>query len=99
MFIDASPAVRDKIRVTHDVDWIEVEEAFFTSAPPYPLDKRPQHKTKPPTQYFIAETFDERLLKVCFTIKDGTIWVKSAFDPDEADIIRFLKDGGIIGCL
>ena len=99
MLIDASRAVRDKLRDTHDVDWTEVEEAFFTSVPPYLLDVRPQHKTKPPTQYFIAETFDERLLKVCFTLKDGTIWVKSAFDPEESDIIRFLKDGGKIGCL
>lgn len=99
MLIDASKTVRDKLRDIHDVDWTEVEEAFFTSVPPYLLDRRPQHKTKPPTQYFIAETFDERLLKVCFTIKDGTIWVKSAFDPEENDIIRFLKDGGKIGCL
>jgi hypothetical protein len=99
MLIDASPAVREKIRDLHDVEWTEVEEAFFTSAPPYPFDKRPRHKTKPPTQYFIAETFDERLLKVCFTVKDDTIWVKSAFDPEEDDVIRFLKDGGIIGCL
>ena len=87
MLIDASRAVRDKLRDTHDVDWTEVEEAFFTSVPPYLLDVRPQHKTKPPTQYFIAETFDERLLKVCFTLKDGTIWVKSALIPKKPTLL------------
>jgi len=48
------------------------------------IDNRQQHKTKPPTRWFIAETDSMRRLKIVFiTYPSGDHVIKSAFEPDE----------------
>ncbi len=46
------------------------------------LDSREQHKTDPPTRWFIAETDFGRLLKVVYILKDGDLIIKTAYGPN-----------------
>lgn len=59
----------------------EVEQAFCNIEYGFLEDTREDHKTDPPTYWFVAETFKARILKVIFIReRDGKIWIKSAYD-------------------
>lgn len=94
--ISVSHEVIKKLETEHDVSIEEIEEAFFNSSEPYPIDKRPEHKTTPPTQYFIAPTFSGRYLKVVFILRlsEQKMIIKTAFDPEPIDFIKYLEAGG-----
>lgn len=49
-------------------------------------DTREEHKTKPPTMWFIADTNHFRRLKVVFIQqKSGDVVIKTAYEPDEIE--------------
>ena len=83
-----------KLEKEHDVSIEEIEEAFFNSIEPYPIDKRINHQTNPLTQYFIAPTFSGRYLKVIFIIRAQQISVKSAYEPSPIDLVKYMEAGG-----
>ena len=60
----ASDEIKYKLKAKHDVDFMEVEEAFSNFAGFMMIDDRAQHKTRPSTVWFLSETYDGRLLKV-----------------------------------
>lgn len=94
----ASPATKRKLAEEHSISFEEVEEAFFNSSPPFPVDTRPLNRTVPPTRWFISETMEGRVLKVIFIMRkeERRFVVKSAYEPDESDIIVYLGEGGRI---
>lgn len=75
-----------KLRDKHDVDRREVEQCFENKVGQYLEDDREDHRTDPATLWFIAPTNTGRLLKVVFIFIDGTIHLKSAFEPFESEI-------------
>ena len=77
-----SPLIKDKLEQKHRVKPGEVHECFFNQSGPYVEDTEEDHKTDPPSYWFIAPTNRDRLLKVIFVLRDGNLYLKSAFDAN-----------------
>lgn len=69
----------------------EIEECFANRSGTYLEDTREQHKSDPPTQWFIAETFYGRKLKIAFIQKDANTIIRTAYDPNKEEIRIFNK--------
>lgn len=77
-----SPGVLEKIVAKHKVDRREVEQCFENKCGSYLLDNREDHKSDPPTLWFVAPTNKGRLLKIVFIYRDGYLNLRSAYDAD-----------------
>lgn len=72
----------------------EVEQCFMNRLPGEPLeDRRAQHKTEPPTLWFIAETDKRRRLKIVYVEEGDDIDLKTAYDPNMTELAIFIKHG------
>jgi hypothetical protein len=54
-------------------------------------DTRLDHKTEPPTLWFIAKTDELRLLKVVFMELNGQYEIKTAYEPNENEVKIYEK--------
>lgn len=77
-----APDIRDKLLDKHQVKEGEVHECFFNKDGPYVEDTEEDHRTDPPTEWFLAQTDRGRLLKIVFVFRDGNLFLKSAFDAN-----------------
>jgi hypothetical protein len=80
MFI--SPAVREKLAdPTHQVTEDEILQCFANRDGRQCYDERPEHRSNPPTLWFVAETDYGRRLKVCYILHADTklVEIKSAY--------------------
>lgn len=91
MGITCSEKIKDKLQHKHGVSLKEVYECFLNREGPFLEDIRELHKTNPATQWFLAKTDKNRLLKVIFIEDDGEIILKSAYEPSEAVRDIYLK--------
>jgi hypothetical protein len=64
MDILITPSIRWKLKSKHSVAIKEVLEGFNNRTGKLLEDHRPEHKTSPPTYWFIAETDQGRSLKI-----------------------------------
>jgi hypothetical protein len=64
---------------------LEIEQAFHNRSGYYLVDDRAKNRTRPPTQWLMAETELGRRLKVCFMFHRQTqeFEIKTAYEPDE----------------
>ncbi|HAN4745194.1 hypothetical protein R1D35_25640 [Escherichia coli] len=85
MTIIISKEIEEKLIKKHNVTKKEVYESLANLNGNLLIDNREQHKTTPPTYWFIAETNRRRELKVCFMIIDGNIHIKTSFEPNELE--------------
>jgi len=83
MSIVIAPRIKAKLADKHQVSEEEVHQAFDNICGNFLIDDREDHRTDPPTLWFVAETRKGRLLKVIFVHRDGNNVVKSAYDADE----------------
>ena len=69
----------------------EVEEAFFNCTGIYIKEVRSEHETIPPTFWFISDTSECRVLKICFIpiFDKKRIILKTAFDAEEWEIDEY----------
>lgn len=85
--IIVAPGIREKLADKHQVKEEEVRECFMNIdvdiADPYLEDDEEDHRTDPPSYWFIAPTNRGRLLKVIFVLRDGNLFLKSAFNANE----------------
>jgi len=82
--ISISPKIREKLLNKHDVDENEVEECFLNMDGGLLADNREEHKTTPPTRWFISETNAGRRLKIVFIEGIlGAYQIKTAYEPNE----------------
>lgn len=81
--LKVSPAILEKLAKKHQVTVKEVEQCFQNKCGSYLEDTRELHKSDPPTLWFVAPTNTGRNLKVVFIYRDGSIYLKSAFQADE----------------
>ncbi len=72
-----------KLNTKHSVSRREVEQCFDNKCGLYLLDEREDHKSDPPTLWFVAPTNNGRLLKVVFVFRDGYVNLRTAYDADE----------------
>jgi len=82
MAIKCSTAVKQKLAEKHGVSVHEVQQCFANREGGFLEDTREDHKSDPPTQWFIAETDYGRRLKIVFILKDGNILLKTAYMPN-----------------
>ena len=88
-----SAAILEKLRDKHKVSRRDIEQCFENRLGNYLLDEREDHRTDPPTLWFIASTNCNRPLKIAFIFIDGNIHIKSAFDPEIAAIEMYDRMG------
>lgn len=88
-----SSDILEKLGSKHNVDRCEVEQCFENHIGLFLIDTREDHRTEPPTLWFLALTNKNRLLKVVFIHSDGNFIIKSAFEPNEAEISIYEKHG------
>ena len=69
----------------------EIVQCFANRTGLYLVDVREEHKTNPPTQWFIAETDYGRKLKVVFMQMGNDIHIKSAFEPNNEELRIYKK--------
>jgi hypothetical protein len=81
-----SPEVLAKIEKKHFIERKEVEQCFLTREGGLLIDDREQHRTDPPTQWFLARTNRGRLLKIVFVQNGPTIQLKTAYEPNQTEI-------------
>lgn len=79
-----SQAIIDKLRDKHQVDRREVEQCFDNKCGTFLRDDREDHRSDPPTLWFVAPTNRGRLLKVVFIYRDGKVFLRTAYEADEA---------------
>ncbi len=72
----------------------EVEEAWFLFEGETIEDNRLKNRTNPPTEWFISETCDGRLLKVVFIPYEekGYAVLRTAYDPDDKEVEYYEKN-------
>lgn len=85
------PSIKAKLDVKHKVKPNEVVECFANFHGELMQDTRPGHETDPVTQWFIGETDYGRVLKVCFVLEDGDVYLKTAYEPNSNEIDYFNK--------
>jgi hypothetical protein len=90
-----SPKVREKLLVKHKVTEAQVLQCFANKTGRDLTDTRPQHRTNPPTRWFIAETDFGLRLKVCYMYDPATqvVEIKSAFPPNAEEERIYKKYG------
>ena len=89
-----SKKILEKLQDKHDgVTKSEVIECFDNSDDRSLEDNREEHKTIPPTQWFISETNRGRQLKICFVFdeEENIVYVKTAYEPNSEEIMIFEK--------
>lgn len=85
-----SERVLEKLSSKHKVSYSEVLECFANRSGKSLIDSREQHKTTPPTRWFIAETNMGRKLKIVYIPTDNSIEIKTAYpaNPIEVEIYQ-----------
>ena len=93
MSIIISPAIRSKLaRKNPPVSQEEIEQCFTSRDRSFLEDTRDDHRTTPPSLWFISDTDMGRLLKVVFIKRqDGNIAIKTAYDPNEDETKIYRK--------
>lgn len=59
------------------------------------IDTREQHKTDPPTRWFIAETNMGRKLKIVYIHDANGVHIKSAFPPNGTELNIYQRVTGV----
>lgn len=91
MALKCSSAVKQKLAEKHGVSLGEVQQCFANREGGLLEDTREDHKTDPPTQWFIAETDYGRRLKVVFILKNGDILLKTCYGANPKEEAIYAK--------
>lgn len=91
--IITSPDILQKLDEKHGVTRREIEQCFENKVGIYVDDPREEHRTDPPTLWFIAPTNCNRILKIIFVFRDGNIFIKSAYEASPAVIEMYERRG------
>jgi uncharacterized DUF497 family protein len=84
-----SEAVLQKLETKHGVTRRDVEQCFENKCGLLLVDNREDHRTDPPTLWFVAPTNKGRQLKVIFIYRDGRVHLRSAYDADHSTCMLY----------
>ena len=93
MALVISAGVRKKLSEKHQVTEGEIRQSFANRTGEYLEDLREEHRTDPPTRWFVARTDFGRFLKIAFIFEDGDVIIKSAFEPNANELRIYQKYG------
>lgn len=85
--------IDEKLDSKHAVTVEEVDQCFDNKCGVNLIDDREDNRTDPPTLWFIAETNRGRLLKIVYVYRDGKIFLKTAYEPNETEIAIYETEG------
>lgn len=94
-----SAKVRKKLREKHNINEDEITQCFSSREKGYLEDTREDHKSDPPTLWFVSETDYGRSLKVVFILKEAVdedgaktkvVNIRTAYEAN-ADEIRIYQ--------
>jgi hypothetical protein len=88
-----SADVLKKLREKHDVDRQEVEQCFANRTGKLLTDVRAKHRSNPPTLWFLAPTNKGRVLKIVYIQGTPHVDLRSAFEPNQAELGIYAKHG------
>jgi hypothetical protein len=95
--ISITERVLEKLTTRHRVTADEVRQCFENRDSGLLEDDREEHRTEPPTQWFIAETNQCRKLKVIFIQRQHRgvvrVDVRSAYEPNDEELRIYEKYG------
>jgi uncharacterized DUF497 family protein len=92
-------AVAAKLLEKHNITTKEVVECFANSEGIYLIDETEDHKTDPPTFWFMAPTNHNRMLKVCFVRRGVDVDIKTAFEPtSDKHLELYGQSAGLSSC-
>jgi uncharacterized DUF497 family protein len=80
-----SDTIRAKLQAKHGVSPKDVQECFENRYGGFLEDTREKHRTDPPTLWFIAANNHKRMLKVCFILREGTVYLRTCYPPDAVE--------------
>lgn len=87
-----SQRILTKLKERHCVKIAEIMECFLNRAGGFLEDTRLDHKTEPPTLWFIGKTDALRLLKIVFIeLNDGQYEIKTAYEPNQVEVKIYEK--------
>ena len=73
----------EKLKNKHRVSRREVEQCFENRCGQFLMDTREEHRSDPPTLWFVAPTSQGRLLKIVFIYRDGFVHLRSAYEAEQ----------------
>lgn len=100
MRLNISTKVRNKLHEKHGVNEEKIVQCFSSREKGFLEDEREDHKTDPPTQWFIAETDYGEVLKIVFIFEEITdenentikvVTIKTAYKPNTKEISIYEK--------
>lgn len=91
MAIYISPKVKKKIEDKHGLTLDEVDEAISGRLAGFLEDTREEHKSDPPTLWFVGSTDFGKYLKVAFIFKDGTMIIRTAYEANQTELAIYKK--------
>lgn len=84
--LEISTATLQKLDEKHGVTRREVEQCFENIEGPLLTDDREEHRSDPPTLWFLARTNHNRLLKVVYIQKGKKIQLRTCYTPNETEV-------------
>jgi uncharacterized DUF497 family protein len=81
-----STRTRQKLTGKHNVARNDIVQCFINRWGGYLLDSREEHKTDPPTKWFVSCTDPGRILKVVFIEEEnGDVRIKTCYEANEKE--------------
>ena len=98
MALIISSSIRSKLLQKHSVSEEEIVQCFASRERSFLEDTREEHRTDPPTKWFIAETDYGKKLKVVFVQarKGNDIYIKTAYIANDEEKRIYEKYAPII---
>lgn len=81
-----SEKILAKLTDRHKVTEREVEQCFENIEGPLLIDSREDHKSDPPTLWFISRTNKNRILKVAYIQRGSSVYLRTCYEPNEAEM-------------
>lgn len=91
MALSISRSVLEKLATKHSVTVEEIEQCFASRSGTYLEDTREDHKTDPPTQWFIGETDMGVKLKIVFIQRGGETVIRTAYRANDVEKAIYRK--------
>jgi hypothetical protein len=92
MAIFISEKIQEKLETKHGVTPAEVHECFANRCGPLLKDTREEHATNPPTVWFISETNYGKKLKIACVVRDGDVYLRTAYPPNETELRIYARN-------
>lgn len=93
-----SDKILEKLRVKHGLtnprrELLECFASLELSGGKFLEDQREDHRTDPPTLWFIGHTNAQTMLKVAFVPRSDGIYIKTAYPPNSEEISIYMAKG------